>query len=74
METYSIGVTYKGRSLLGFVHRFTDSYSAFFSDSEILKEYGGLISFSKDLKPLSARTNLPSDFKDFCAAVAKQLH
>lgn len=65
MESYSISFYFRQQRRQVVVHRHVDHYGVWFTDSELIKDFGGLIVFNLNKKLKEARKAEAADAKEF---------
>lgn len=71
MESYSIYFRFRGKEKSGHVHQYDSFYFVYFSDQEMIQEFGGQIRFDINKKP-SEPKQVP-DALTLYKAIADQL-
>lgn len=72
MEHFGIRIDFRDRRIDGHVHKFDTLYRVHFSDTEIIRDFGGLVMVSADLKRTEGQAKA-KDEKDFHNAIVKAL-
>jgi hypothetical protein len=72
MESTQISINFRGQRINGLVHKHNTHYLVWFSDSGILKDFGGMIEVSSDFKATGKKTEAP-DVQHFHEAIIREL-
>ncbi|MFL5811342.1 MAG: hypothetical protein ACJ749_17600 [Flavisolibacter sp.] len=73
MEHFQIRMDFRGRRIDAQVHKHTDCYLVWFTDSEVVHSFGGQIQISDHLKTMNGHKPGAEDEKKFHAAIVKEL-
>ena len=73
MESYTVVIKFRYETRKVHVHQHDDHYGVWISDSDLIKDFGGLITFDNHKKLRSARKPAAFDSSFFYKAIADQL-
>ena len=73
MESYTVFIKFRYETRKAHVHKHVDHYGVWLTDSDLIQDFGGLITFDCNKKLLSARKPTAFDSSFFYKAIAEQL-
>ena len=70
MESYPINFYFRSHNFKAQVHKHTTHYHIWFTDSELIHDFGGMITFTPDFLFRSGKVTKAEDAKLFYKAIA----